>query len=183
MNILMLVGGIVGIIVLFLILVYNSLIVLRNRIHNAWSQIDVQLKKRYNLIPNLVEAIKGYAKHEKSVFIEVTKARTSAIKASGVKEQEKAENMLTGALKSLFAVAENYPKLQASQNFLQLQEELAGVEGKIAYARQFYNDQILVFNNKVQKFPTNLIANAFNFKTEKFFETQKTERKPVKVVF
>ncbi|MFH1424405.1 MAG: LemA family protein [archaeon] len=175
--------GLVAFIALFFILSYNSLVTLRNRINNAWSQIDVQLKKRYDLIPNLVNTVKGYAKHEKSVFENVTKARTAAMSAGDVKTQAKAENMLTGTLKTLFAVAENYPTLRASENFMMLQEELSGVEGKIAYARQFYNDQALRYNNKAQKFPTNMIANAFGFKARDYFEMEEAERKPVKVEF
>lgn len=176
-------AGIAAIIVLYVMLTYNRLVVLRNRIDNAWSQIDVQLKKRYDLIPNLIETVKGYAKHEKSVFTEVTKARAEAINAKGVKGQAEAENMLTGALKSLFAVAENYPKLEASKNFMMLQEELSGVENKIAYARQFYNDTVLKYDNKTEKFPSKLIADAFSFKPKPYFEMQESERKPVKVKF
>lgn len=175
--------GIIVIIGLFFLLTYNGLIVLRNRINNSWSQIDVQLKKRYDLIPNLIKTVKGYAKHEKSVFTEVTKARTSAMKAGNVKDQAAAENMLTGALKTLFAVAENYPKLRASENFMMLQEELSGVENKIAYARQFYNDQVLKYNNKVQKVPTNVVANMFNFEEKTYFEIEEAARKPVEVEF
>jgi len=129
-----------GVLLVFVIGIYNRLITLRNRSDNAWAQVDVQLRRRYDLIPNLVETVKGYAKHEASVFEKVTEARSKAINAGTVKEQGEAENMLTGALKSLFAVVENYPDLKANQNFLMLQEELAGTEGKIAYARQFYND-------------------------------------------
>ena len=142
-----------------LIMVYNGLIVKRNRVKNAWSQIDVQLKKRYDLVPNLVRSVKGYAKHEKTVFENVTKARSAMMEAGDVKDKAKANNMMTDALKSLFAVAENYPKLEASKNFMMLQEELAGIESKIAYARQFYNDSVLDYNNSKQTFPNNFIAN------------------------
>jgi LemA protein len=164
--------------------IYNGLVVLRNRCENAWSQVDVQLKRRYDLIPNLVETVKGYAKHEREVFEKVTQARTSAINAGTVKDQAQAENMLSGALKTLFAVAENYPELKANQNFLMLQEELAGTEGKIAYARQFYNDMVMKFNQKQQVFPSNIIANMFSFKERDYFEIEEpAAREPVKVSF
>lgn len=175
------------VIVVFLILVigiYNSLVLLRNRCNNAWAQVDVQLRRRYDLIPNLVETVKGYAKHERGVFENVTEARSKAINAGTVKEQGEAENMLTGALKSLFAVVENYPDLKANQNFLMLQEELAGTEGKIAYARQFYNDLVMKFNTKQQVFPSNIIAGMFNFKLREYFEIEEPEaRAPVEVKF
>jgi len=175
------------VIVVFLILVigiYNSLILLRNRCNNAWAQVDVQLRRRYDLIPNLVETVKGYAKHEREVFENVTEARSKAINAGTVKEQGEAENMLTGALKSFFAVVENYPDLKANQNFLMLQEELAGTEGKIAYARQFFNDLVMKFNTKQQVFPSNIIAGMFNFKPRDYFEIEEPEaRAPVEVKF
>jgi LemA protein len=163
---------------------YNSLISLRNRCDNAWAQVDVQLRRRYDLIPNLVETVKGYAKHEREVFQRVTEARSKAVNAGSVKERGEAENMLRGALKSLFAVVENYPELKANQNFLMLQEELAGTEGKIAYARQFYNDSVMKFNVKQQVFPSNIIAGMFNFKEKEYFEIEEAEAKgPVKVQF
>jgi len=171
---------------LFLIAVgmYNSLVQRRNRCENAWSQVDVQLKRRYDLIPNLVETVKGYAKHEREVFQNVTDARSRAINANTVKDQSAAENQLTGALKTLFAVAEAYPDLKANQNFLMLQEELAGTEGKIAYARQFYNDQVMKFNQKQQVFPSNIIANMFGFKERDYFVLEEPAAKePVKVSF
>jgi LemA protein len=171
---------------LFLIAVgmYNSLIQLRNRCDNSWAQVNVQLKRRYDLIPNLVETVKGYAKHEREVFQNVTEARTRAINASTVKDQSAAENQLTGALKTLFAVAESYPDLKANQNFLMLQEELAGTEGKIAYARQFYNDQVMKFNQKQQIFPSNIIAKMFAFKEKEYFVLEEPAAKePVKVSF
>jgi LemA protein len=175
---------IIGVAIIAAIGIYNGLIVLRNRCENAWSQVDVQLRRRYDLIPNLVETVKGYAKHEREVFERVTQARTSAINAGTVKDQAQAENMLQGALKSLFAVAENYPELKANQNFLMLQEELAGTEGKIAYARQFYNDMVMKFNAKQQVFPSNVIANMFNFKERDYFEIEEPAAKePVKVQF
>ena len=163
---------------------YNSLVTLRNRCDNGWSQIDVQLRRRYDLIPNLVETVKGYAKHESTVFQNVTQARAAAASAQGVKAQAEADNMLTGALKSLFAVAEAYPDLKANQNFLMLQEELAGTESKIAYARQFYNDTVMKFNMKQQVFPSNIIANMFGFKPRDYFQIEEEIAKgPVKVQF
>lgn len=175
--------AVVVIIVLWLVLTYNSFVSLRNRANNAWSQIDVQLKRRFDLIPNLVEAVKGYMKHERGVLKEVTTARTEFMNAKGPKEMAKAESHLAGALKTIFAVAENYPKLEASTNFMQLQEELSGTESKIAYARQFYNDTILSFNNKLQSFPSSIIGNMFGFKEREFFKTEEAERKAVKVSF
>jgi LemA protein len=163
---------------------YNSLITLRNRCDNAWSQVDVQLRRRFDLIPNLVETVKGYAKHESGVFERVTQARTQAMGAATPKEAGQAENVLAGALKSLFAVVENYPELKANQNFLMLQEELAGTESKIAYARQFYNDIVMKFNMKQQVFPSNIIANMFNFKEKEYFEIgDEAAKGPVKVSF
>jgi LemA protein len=183
-----------GALVVFLIIIvaiaimaigmYNSLITLRNRCDNAWSQVDVQLRRRYDLIPNLVETVKGYAKHESGVFERVTQARAAAVNAQTVKDQGQAENVLTGALKSLFAVAENYPELKANQNFLMLQEELAGTESKVAYARQFYNDNVMKFNMRQQVFPSNIIANMFGFKTKEYFQIEEEMAKgPVKVSF
>jgi LemA protein len=173
-----------GVLLVFVIGIYNRLITLRNRSDNAWAQVDVQLRRRYDLIPNLVETVKGYAKHERGTFEKVTEARSKAINAGTVKEQGQAENMLTGALKSLFAVVENYPDLKANQNFLMLQEELAGTEGKIAYARQFYNDTVMKFNLRQQVVPSNIIANMFNFKEKEYFEIEEEEaREPVKVKF
>jgi len=175
--------GVIVVIVLILIMMYNRFIVLRNRIDNAWSQIDVQLKRRYDLIPNLIETVKGYAKHEKKVFEEVTKARSAMMGATTLKEKSKANDHLSEVLKSLFAVAENYPKLEASQNFKMLQEELAGTESKIAYSRQFYNDTVLRYNNGIQMFPGSVIASLFHFSQREFFKTEEAERAPVKVSF
>jgi len=183
-----------GALVVFLIIIaaaaliavgmYNSLITLRNRCDNAWSQVDVQLRRRYDLIPNLVETVKGYAKHESGVFERVTQARAAAVGAQTVKDQGQAENVLTGALKSLFAVAENYPDLKANQNFLMLQEELAGTEGKVAFARQFYNDNVMKFNMRQQVFPSNILANMFGFKPRDYFQIEEeVARGPVKVSF
>ena len=175
---------IIGVVIIAAIGIYNGLVNLRNRCENSWAQVDVQLRRRYDLIPNLVETVKGYAKHEKETFQNVTEARAQAINAGSVKEQGAAENMLSGALKSLFAVAESYPDLKANQNFLMLQEELAGTEGKIAYARQFYNDTVMKFNTKQQVFPSNIIANMFNFNEREYFEIDEAEAKePVKVKF
>lgn len=162
---------------------YNKFIVLRNRIENSESQIDVQLKRRYDLIPNLIETVKGYAKHEKSVFENVTKARSALMQAKTIKGKAKATNQIESALKSIFAIAEAYPQLKANENFMMLQEELAGTESKIAYARQFYNDTVMSFNNLVQRFPSNLIANMFNFKEYEFFEIEEAAKKAVKVKF
>ena len=181
--VILIVVGLAVLIGLYLALSYNRLVKLRNRIANAWAQIDVQLKRRYDLIPNLVETVKGYAKHERGTFEAVTTARANAINAQGVAPQAEAENMLTQTLKSLFAVAEAYPDLKANQNFLSLQEELTATEGRIAYARQFYNDSVLQMNNKVQSFPSNIIANMFGFREHEYFEADDTSRGPVTVQF
>ena len=178
--------AIVLLVLLILVLSYNGLIKTRNRVDNAWSQIDVQLKRRHDLIPNLVETVKGYAAHERGTLEAVTNARANAINASSsgtVAQQAEAENVLSGALKSLFAVAEAYPDLKANQNFLQLQEELTSTEDRIAYARQFYNDSVLNYNNKIQTFPRNVIANSFSFQKREFFEVAPEETGPVKVQF
>jgi LemA protein len=175
--------GVVVLLVLYAVLLYNRLVVLRNRIDNAWSQIDVQLRRRYDLIPNLVETVKGYATHEREVFERVTEARARAIAAGTVRDQGQAENMLTQALRSLFAVAENYPQLRASENFMQLQEELSGTESKIAFARQFYNDTVLMYNNLRQAFPAVLIATTMGFGPREYFELEEEARAPVPVKF
>ena len=168
---------------LYVIVTYNGLVRLRNRIQNAWAQIDVQLRRRYDLIPNLVETVKGYAAHEKGTFEAVTQARANAIAAQGPAEQARAENQITGALKSLFAVSEAYPELKANQNFLALQEELSGTEGRISYARQYYNDAVLRLNTKIQSFPSNILAGMFGFKEHEYFEADDTSRGPVSVQF
>jgi len=160
------------VIVLWVIAVYNGLVRLRNRFQAAWSQIDVQLKRRYDLIPNLVETVKGYAAHERGTFEAVTKARQQAIDASGIAQQAQAENMLTGALRQLFALSENYPDLKANQNFLALQEELTSTENKIAFARQHYNDVVMRFNTRIEVFPANTIAGHFNFTRQDLFELE-----------
>ncbi len=181
------IGWIIGIIavvvVLFIILMYNSLIRLRNQVKNSWAQIDVQLKRRNDLIPNLVSTVKGYMKHEKTTLENITKARSAVLAAQSVEDTAKASNMLSQTLKSLFAVSENYPDLKANQNFLQLQEELTGTENKIAYARQHYNDIVMLFNTKIETFPNNMFAGMFHFTEEKQFEAAEEERKNVKVEF
>jgi LemA protein len=156
----------------FLIATYNNLVQLRQRLRNAWSQVDVQLKRRYDLIPNLVNAIQGYAAHEKATFEEVARMRSQAMTATSVAEQSQAENLLSGALRSLFAVAENYPELKANTNFLQLQEELSSTESKIAYSRQFYNDTVQKFNTRIELFPTNLVAGMLGFGPADYFTLQ-----------
>ena len=175
---------VIGIIlVLYFVGTYNSLIILKTRIQEALSGIDVQLKRRADLIPNLVETVKGYAKHEKEVFENVTKARSTLLSATSLPEKAEANNQLSGALKSLFAVAEAYPELKASTNFQDLQRQLEDTEDKVAYSRQFYNSNVLDFNAKIQVFPTNLIANLFGFKSFDFFQATEEERKKVDVKF
>lgn len=181
-NTLLIVGIAVVVLILIIIGLFNSLIRLRNKVKNSWAQIDVQLKRRYDLIPNLVDTVKGYMKHEKGVLTEITKARSNLMKGS-MEEKSKASDQITNALKSLFAVAENYPDLKASENFKMLQEELSGTENKISYARQHYNDMVMMFNTKIELFPNNIFANMMNFKKEDFFKTQGEERKNVKVKF
>lgn len=180
---LLIVIGILAVIALFLWIVYNSLVTAKLRIQEALSQIDIQLKRRTDLIPNLVETVKGYAKHEKELLENITKARSSLMKADGVKEKAEANNMLSDNLKSLFAVAENYPQLKANENFAKLQDELTDTENKIAYSRQFYNSTVLDYNTKIQVFPNNLVAGLFTFKQEEFFETEEEEKEAVKVSF
>jgi LemA protein len=175
--------GIVALLVLYGIVTYNRLVRNRNQIDNAWSQIDVQLRRRYDLIPNLVNTVKGYAAHEKQTFENVTAARAAGIAAKTVGEQAQAENMITQALRQLMAVVENYPDLKANQNFLALQEELTGTEGRIAFARQFYNDQVLGFNNLVQQFPSSVIAGMGGFTIREFFEIEEAAAGPVQVQF
>lgn len=170
-------------VVAYVWLSYNSLVTLRERIKEALSGIDVQLKRRTDLIPNLVETVKGYAKHEKDVFENVTKARSSLMSAEGPQAKAQATDQLSGALKSLFAVAEAYPDLKASDNFKELQEELSDTENKISYSRQFYNSNVLSYNTKIKMFPSSLIANQFGFTQAEFFETEEQDKKPVKVSF
>lgn len=176
--------GVIALLVLWIVVAYNRLVALRNRFQNAWAQIDVQLRRRYDLIPNLVETVKGYAAHERDVFQRVTEARARAIAAGSVGEQAQAENMLTQALRSLFAVAEAYPELKANQNFLALQEELSSTENKIAFARQFYNDSVLQYSTQRETFPTKLLAGAFGFGPQEYFELEEAAaREPVRVQF
>lgn len=179
--------GAVGLVLLVAVFaaigIYNRLVTLRNRVDNAWSQIDVQLRRRYDLIPNLVETVKGYASHEKETLERVIQARNAAMGAQGVAAQGEAENMLSGTLKSLFALAESYPDLKANQNFLMLQEELSGTESKIAYARQFYNDSVMSYNTSTQTFPSNILAGMFGFTAREYFEIEEAAKEPVKVQF
>lgn len=165
------------VIVLWLVGMYNGLVKRRVQVQEGWAQIDVQLKRRYDLIPNLVEAVKGYMAHEREVLENVTKARQQAIDVSGVAEQAQAENLLTGALRQLFAVAENYPQLKANENFMQLQEELTSTENKIAFARQFYNDTVRDYNTALQVFPSNMVGGMFGFRTKPFFELEEAAQR------
>ena len=165
------------------ILMYNRMVRLRNQVENALSQIDVQLKRRYELIPNLVETVRGYAAHERGTLEAVTQARTQAINASGTAQLAAAENVLSDALKSLFAVAESYPDLKANQNFLALQEDLTDTEGRIGYSRQYYNDAVLAYDNAISTFPGNIFAAAFGFRQHPYFEAPPEERGPVRVQF
>lgn len=187
-----LIAGILGILVgfivlmiLFVVIIYNKLIRLRNTVQSSWSDIDVQMKKRYDLVPNLVETVKGYAAHERAVFEKVSEARSMAMQASSPAEKAKAENMFRDTLKSLFAVAEAYPELKANANFMQLQTQLKELEDTIEYARRYYNAVVRDFNILIESFPSNVIASQFRFEKEEFFELEapEVERKPVKVNF
>jgi LemA protein len=169
----------VFIILVIPILIYNNLVRLRNQVQNAWSQIDVQLKRRHDLIPNLVETAKGYMKHERETLENITKARNLAMGANGVGDKIKAEKKLTDAMSSFFVVVENYPDLKANQNFLAVQEELTSTENKISFSRQGYNDQVLFYNNKIQMFPSNIVASMFNFKAQEFFEIEEPKDREV----
>ena len=175
--------AIVVVLALYVMITYNVLVSLRNNIENAWAQIDVQLKRRYDLIPNLVETVKGYAAHERETLEAVIQARNMAMAASGPHDQAEAENMITGALKSVFALSEAYPDLKANTNFLNLQEELSGTEGRIAYARQYYNDSVVRYNTKIQTFPANTIASQFKFTEREYFEADDDARRTVDVDF
>jgi len=182
--VLLILGGIVLVAGLWFVMTYNGLVRLRNQVKNAWSQIDVQLKRRYDLIPNIVETVKGYAAHEKETFERVIQARQRGIDASGVKQQQEAENMITGALRQLFALSEAYPDLKANQNFLALQEELASTENKIGFARQYYNDTVKDFNTRQEMFPANLVASMLGFQPAEFFEIEEaSQREAPKVKF
>ena len=175
--------GVVVVLVVSLVVLYNRLVKLRNRIENAWAQIDVQLRRRYDLVPNLVETVRGYATHERESLEAVTLARAAAIGAGGPAAQARADDQLTSALKSLFAVSEAYPDLKANQGFLQLQEELSGTEGRIAYARQFYNDTVFRYNTKIRSFPSLVLAGPLQFRPREYFEADGASRGPVQVNF
>ena len=176
--------AIIIVLVIWVIGMYNGLVISRNKVKNAWSQIDVQLQRRFDLIPNLVDSVKGYMKHEEGVLTKVTELRTSWASASTVSEKAKLDNELSGALKTIMAVSENYPDLKANQNFSELQEELRNTENKISFSRQFYNDSATMYNTKLEVIPTNIIANMFNFKPEELFKTDSEEaRKNVRVDF
>ena len=179
--------AVIGIVVLltvgWFISVYNTLVKLRNRVQNSWAQIDVQLKWRFDLIPNLVETVKGYAAHEKDVLEKVTQARSMVQSAQSLEQRQQAENMLTDTLRSLFAVAEAYPQLQANQNFMELQRELSDLEAKIAFARQFFNDTTMNYNTEIQSFPNNILAGMFNFQAMPYFQVDEVQRQAVQVKF
>ncbi len=185
MTVFLIVLGIIVLVTMFLVGNYNSLVTFRNQVKNAWAQIDVQLKRRHDLVPNLVETAKGYMAHERDTLENITKARSAAMnaKSGGVGSISKAEGALGDALSKFLLVVENYPELKANQNFLALQEELTSTENKIAFARQSYNDQVLFLNNKIQMFPSNIIANMFNFKNEEFFEAEEGAKEAPKVKF
>ena len=175
--------GLIGLIVLYLIGTYNSLVKLRNRVKDQWAQIDVQLKRRFDLIPNIVETVKGYAKHESETLKGVIEARNKFTVASTPEQEMEANNQLTNAVRQLFALSESYPELKADTNFLKLQENLEDTENKISSARQFYNDTVLSLNNKVEMFPSNIVANMFGFKKEAFFEVEEAAKEAPKVQF
>jgi len=179
MGILIVLIVIIAFVALFAISIYNSLVKLRNQVKNAWSQIDVQLKRRHDLIPNLIETVKGYMTHERDTLENITKARSQAVAAEGVGDKAKAEGELTSALGKFNLVVENYPDLKANQNFLSLQEELTSTENKISFSRQNYNDQVLFYNNKIQMFPSNIVAGMFQFNEEEFFEIEDEKEKEV----
>ena len=183
MIILLVILALIVVTILAVIAIYNSLVGLRNQVDNAWSQIDVQLKRRHDLIPNLVETAKGYMKHERGTFEAITNARAQAMGAKSVSEAAEAEGALGEALSKFMLVVENYPDLKANQNFLALQEELSSTENRIAFSRQAYNDQVLFFNNKIQMFPSNIVAGMFSFATRDFFETAPEEKAVPKVSF
>lgn len=183
MNVLAILGGLIILVIVFIWALYNGLVTVKTRVDESWSGIDVQLKRRTDLIPNLVEVVKGYAAHEKSVFENVTKARSALLGARTPMAAAEANNQLTAVLKTLFAVAENYPDLKASQNFLDLQQQLADTEDKIAYARQFYNTNVLDFNVKIKVFPNILLAGLLGFRQAEFFKAAEEEKEKVKVKF
>ena len=182
-QIVLIVLGVIGVLIIMTVMIYNSLVQKRIRTQEAWSQIDVQLKRRYDLIPNLIETVKGYAAHERQTLERVIQARNQAMAAQGIKEQAQAENFLTGALKQLFALSEAYPNLKANENFLQLQEELTSTENRISFSRQHYNSSVAVYNNACQMFPNNILAGMFGFKPKEYFETEGPTREAPKVQF
>jgi len=181
-TVLWVIVGLAALVVLWLISTYNRMVALRNRIDTAWSQIDVQLKRRHDLIPNLVETVKGYAAHERGTFEAVVRARQAGLEAGSVEDKAQAENMITQTLRQMFALAEAYPQLRASENFLQLQEELSGTESKIAYARQFYNDTVLKYHNLIQAFPANRLAALTSFKPRPYFQLEDSKEREVAAV-
>ncbi|MDP2649409.1 MAG: LemA family protein [bacterium] len=183
MDPLLIIGAVVLVLVVYLWFTYNNLVVLRERIKEALSQIDVQLKRRSDLIPNLIETVKGYAKHEREVFEKVTQARANMLKAETLPQKAEANNMMEKALKSIFAVAEAYPDLKASENFKSLQEELTDTENKISYSRQFYNSNVLAYNTSIKRFPGSIFANMFGFRPTEFFAATEEEKKEIKVKF
>jgi len=184
LMVLLVLVGVVAVVALWFVFTYNGLVRLRNQVKSAWSQIDVQLKRRYDLIPNIVETVKGYAAHEKGTLENVIKARQAGIDAKTVQEQAQAENMITGALRQLFALSEAYPNLKANENFLALQEELASTENKIGFARQYYNDTVKDFNTRQEMFPANLVASMLGFQPAEFFEIEEaSQREAPKVKF
>lgn len=182
-NALSVILGVIAVVIIWLVAVYNGLIRLKNRVQEAWSDIEVQLKRRYDLIPNLIAAVKGYATHERELLEKVTAARTAAMTSGTLAEKAQAENMLSQTLKSLFAVAENYPQLRASENFAKLQDELSDTENKVQAARRFYNSQVRDFNTKIQIFPNNVMASSLGFKAQEFFDAEAEAEQPVKVKF
>ena len=183
MSGLLILGGVVLAVSLWLISSYNSMVRLRNMVQNSWAQIDVQLKRRFDLVPNLVETVKGYAAHEKEVLEKVTQARSMVQSAQSIEQRQQAENYLTNTLRSLFAVAEAYPQLKANDNFIDLQRQLSELEEKIAFARQFYNDTTMKYNTMIQSFPTNLLAGMFGFQALPYFEVDDVQRQAVQVKF
>lgn len=182
LTLLIVIGALV-LLALAVVLIYNRLVALRNRVENAWSQVDVQLRRRYDLIPNLVETVKGYASHERATFEEVTRARTAAQQAQGVADQARAEDALTGAIGRLFAVAEQYPQLRATENFQSLQGDLSDTEQRIAVARQVYNDTVQTYDTAIETVPTNIVAGAFNFERREYFEIEDAARAVPQVAF
>jgi LemA protein len=183
MNTLWIIAGAVALLLTYFWTLYNGLVTLKTQIEEAWSQIDIQLKRRADLIPNLVSTVKGYAKHEKTVFSDVTKARSALMGATSLPDKAKASDMLTGALGKLFAVAENYPQLKANENFTQLQKELSDTEDKVAYSRQYYNSVVNDYNIKIRTFPNTLVNEMLGFHEKEFFAADEAERKSVKVSF